>query len=64
MKKQMCSVKEAAIALDVCEATIRRRINDGKIPSKRYGRTIKIPLSFIESEVKNPISNVQRFIFG
>ena len=35
-------VKEAASQLNVCEKTIRRRTDNGEIPTTRVGRCVRI----------------------
>lgn len=62
--KKMLSVKEVACELGVCEMTIYRQVKSKHIPSKRVGRAIRIPYSFINDMVENPITDTQKFIFG
>ena len=64
MRKQMYTVKEAAQALGLCEMTIYRQVKNNSIPSKRIGRSIRISASYIEEMVKNPISDIQKFVFA
>ncbi|MDF2612849.1 MAG: binding domain protein excisionase family [Clostridia bacterium] len=64
MNKEMLSVKEAAQVLGVCRMTIYRMVKANSIPYTRIGRSIKIPVSYIEGISKNPINDTQRFIFG
>jgi excisionase family DNA binding protein len=41
---QLVSVAQAALQLGVSEVTVRRRIAEGKIPSKRVGRSVRVDL--------------------
>ncbi|ADZ83550.1 helix-turn-helix domain-containing protein [Cellulosilyticum lentocellum] len=63
-KKHVYSVKEAAKKLDVCEMTIYRKVKTNEIPAKRVGKAIRIPAQYIDDFYNNPISDVQKFIFG
>ena len=64
MKKTMYSVKETAKELGVCDMTIYRLVKSNNMPHKRVGRSIKIPVSYIENLIKDPVSDLQRFIFN
>jgi excisionase family DNA binding protein len=39
------SVREVAVRLGMCKATINRLVADGKLPSVRVGNVIRIPSS-------------------
>jgi len=43
----LVSIPEAARALALSTATIRRRIKDGSLPSVRVGRSVRIDLSMV-----------------
>lgn len=64
MKKRMYTVKEVATILGVCEMTVYRQVKSKQIPCKRVGRSIRISSDFIDGLSKNPITEVQKFIFG
>lgn len=42
-------VSEAAQALGVSEATVRRRIRDGAMPTVRIGRSVRVDLAALRS---------------
>jgi excisionase family DNA binding protein len=42
-------VREAAQALGVSEATVRRRIRDGDMPTVRVGRSVRVDLGALRS---------------
>jgi excisionase family DNA binding protein len=41
---KLVTVADAAETLGVSEVTVRRRIKDGRLPSKRVGRAIRVDL--------------------
>ena len=47
--KFVLSVKEAAKVLGIHENTLRRRIADGSIPSRKLGARILIPVSALRA---------------
>jgi excisionase family DNA binding protein len=42
---KLVTVAEAASRLNVSEVTIRRHVRSGKLPYKRFGRSIRVDLS-------------------
>jgi excisionase family DNA binding protein len=42
---KLVTVAEAAIRLGVSEVTIRRHVRSGRLPYKRFGRSIRVDLS-------------------
>ena len=55
------TVKEAAEMLKVCQMTIYRAVNSGKLRSVVFGHTIRVPESAIEEYLQpksNPVPNV------
>lgn len=53
---QLLTVREAAKLLSVSQLTIRRMISDGRLPSVRIGRLVRIPYRTIE-EMTNGTSS-------
>lgn len=47
--RPMLTVPEVAGLLGVSDNTIYRRIADGDIPSKRLGKAVRIPSSWVQS---------------
>jgi excisionase family DNA binding protein len=45
----LVAVPEAAKAIGVSEATVRRRIKDGSIPVRRVGRAVRVDLAALRS---------------
>jgi excisionase family DNA binding protein len=50
----MLSVKQAAEVLGLSAETVYRRIADGSIPSSRIGRSVRVPVRFVESLTRLP----------
>ncbi|QEH68629.1 helix-turn-helix domain-containing protein [Cellulosilyticum sp. WCF-2] len=63
VKKKVYTVREVAEILNVCEMTIYRKVKNNEIPSKRIGRSIRISSEYMDNLCKDPINEVQRFIF-
>lgn len=49
MLKMFATITEASELLGVHERTVRRWIVAGKLPSRRLGRTIRIPIEALEN---------------
>lgn len=47
------TIKEAAAMLSICERTIRREIDRGRLRAYRIGRAIRIRVSDIEAYLNN-----------
>ena len=50
----MLSVKQAAQVLGLSAETVYRRIADGSIPSFKIGRSVRVPVRFVESLTRLP----------
>jgi len=40
--EKLLTVREVAVILRVCEATVRRRVEDGELAATRVGRLIRV----------------------
>lgn len=63
LKKKVYTVREVAEILNICEMTVYRKVKNKEIPSTRIGRSIRISSEYIENLCKDPISEIQRFLF-
>lgn len=45
---RFCTPKEVATWLKVSERTVRRWIEEGKLPARRFGRQLRIPAEALE----------------
>jgi excisionase family DNA binding protein len=43
---------EAAVFLGICKSMVNKKIHDGTIPNKRYGRCVRIPWAWLKSEAQ------------
>ena len=44
----LVSIAEASRGLGISKATVRRRIKDGSIPSRRVGRSVRVDLAAVQ----------------
>lgn len=52
--KEYLSIDDVAERLSLSRSTVERMIHSGKLPSARFGRSIRIPLSVVQMyEVKS-----------
>jgi excisionase family DNA binding protein len=56
--KILYTTEEAAYALSVCRQTILKYIEQGYLPAKRSGRTIRIHRKDLEALAKNGLPSV------
>ena len=48
MTARMYTIAEAALALQVSEASVRRAVREGQIPSVRIGMLLRIPRTALD----------------
>lgn len=55
-KTALVGVPEAAKRIGLHEGTLRKYIDNGKIPGMRFGRSYKVPNWWIEEQLNGPRS--------
>jgi excisionase family DNA binding protein len=53
MQEGFASVAEAAAFMSLGKTTLYRLIDDGVVDARRFGRTVRIPWSWLHDQAKN-----------